>query len=479
MNYRMLFYLFSVILMAEAAFMLLPLLVALIYSENIFPFLITVGILIIISASGVILKPKDTRIYTKDGFVCVAAAWVLMSVFGALPFVIDGSIPSFIDAFFETVSGFTTTGSTILTEIESLPKSILFWRSFTHWIGGMGVLVFILAIIPSDDGRAIHLLRAEVPGPQKGKLVPKLRRTARILYGIYFGFTVIEVIALCIAGLPFYDALVNTFGTVGTGGFSVLNKSIEGYNNPAVEWIMAIFMLICGINFNLYYFLLIKRFRDVFRSEELKTYLAICFVSVSIIVLNTLRIVGNLGECVRDAFFQVASITSTSGFSTTNFDAWPQMSRTVILILMVFGACAGSTAGGLKISRIIIVIKSSFREIKHMLRPRSVNVVKLDGEVVPEETVRGAVNYIALYLVIFVMSFLLVTVDGFSTETNFSAVIACLNNVGPGLSDVGPAGNFAGFSIFSKMILSLDMLFGRLEIMPMIILFSPSTWKRH
>lgn len=477
MNYRMLLYLLCVILLIEAAFLLIPLLVALVYGESVVPFLITVGVLVAVSVPGVLQKPKNTKIYAKEGFVTVALSWLLMSAFGALPFVLSGAIPNYIDAFFETCSGFSTTGASILRVIEGLPKGVLFWRSFTHWIGGMGVLVFMLAILP-QGGHAIYLLRAEVPGPTKGKLVPKLRHTAIILYGIYIVLTVAEVVALLITGMPLYDSLVNAFGTAGTGGFSVLNDSIAGYNNPAAEWVIAVFMLIFGINFNLYFFILIGKWRELLKSEELRVYLSLALVSVTVICIQTYNMFDSFSDCIRSSFFQTTSIVSTSGFSTRDFNLWPGLTKMLLVFLMFTGSCAGSTAGGVKISRLLIVFKNTMREIKHMLHPRSVNTVRVDGEPVPEETVRSAVNYITLYLTVFIVSALAISVDGFSFETNFTGTLACLNNIGPGLGKVGPAGNYADFSVFSKIILSFDMLFGRLELMPMIILFSPSTWRK-
>lgn len=482
MNYRMLLYLLCVILLIEAGLLLIPLLVAVIYGESVLPFVITIAALIVVSLPGILQKPKDTKIYAKEGFVTVAASWLLMSAFGALPFVLSGAIPNYIDAFFETCSGFTTTGASILRVIEGLPKGVLFWRSFTHWIGGMGVLVFMLAILPQGS-HAIYLLRAEVPGPTKGKLVPKLRHTALILYAIYIGLTLTEVIALLIARLPLYDALVTTFGTAGTGGFSVMNESIAGYHNPAAEWIIAVFMLIFGINFNLFFLLLVRRWREVLKSEELRVYLSLAFIATAVVCVQTYKLSSGLEDCIRKAFFQTASIISTSGFSTTDFDVWPALTKSLLIFLMFIGSCAGSTAGGVKVSRIIIVFKNTIREIRHMLHPRSVNTVKMDGEPVPEETVKSAVNYIALYIAVLVISVLFVSFDrfgfdGFSFETNFSGVMACLNNIGPGFGTVGPTGNYADYSIFSKIVLSLDMLFGRLEIMPMIILFSPFTWRK-
>jgi len=479
MNTRMLAYLLGIILLIEAVLLLFPLLVALIYGESAMPFLLTIGILLILSLPAILQRPKNTRIYAKDGFVCVAAAWILLSAFGALPFMFSGAIPHYVDAFFETVSGFTTTGASILREIESLPRGILFWRSFTHWIGGMGVLVFVLAILPSAGGQTMHLMRAEVPGPTKGKLVPKMRQTAIILYGIYFALTILLTVLLLLCRMPLYDALVNAFATAGTGGFSVLNNSIVGYHNPAAEWIIAVFMLVFGINFNLYYFLLIRRFREVFRNEELRIYLLLCGVATTAIAINTWHLFEHAGDCLRTALFQVATIVSTTGFATADFNLWPQLSRTILVLLMVIGSCAGSTAGGLKISRVLIIVKNMFRELRHILRPRSINVVRLDGEAIPDETVRSATSYLSIYLVLIIVTVLLISPDGYNLETNLTATLACINNIGPGLGEVGPTGNFADFSVFSKLLLSLNMLLGRLEIIPMIVLFSPSTWKKH
>lgn len=476
MNYRMIGYLLSIIMLIEAAFMTLPMVTALWYGESILPFLYTIAILAVLALPTFIFKPKNRDFYAKEGFVCVAASWIVLSAFGALPFVFSGAIPNYIDAFFETVSGFTTTGATILPEVESLGRGILFWRSFTHWIGGMGVLVFMLAILPSDDGRAIHLLRAEVPGPTKGKLVPKLRRTALILYTIYMALTIIQVIALLIAGLPFYDSLVTSFATAGTGGFSVMDASIAGYANPAVEWIVAIFMLIFSINFNLYFFILLGKLRDVLTNEELRTFLAIVLAATIAIVINTWQMFENASHSIRAVFFQVSSIISTTGFVTEHYELWPALSQTILVLLMITGACAGSTAGGFKISRILLVFKNVFREIKQVLRPRSVNRVRMDGEVVPNETIHTASGYLAIYLFIILLSLLLVSFDGNSLETNITATLSCVNNVGPALGSITPFGNFGDFSVFSKIVFSLDMLFGRLEIIPMIILFSPSTW---
>ena len=479
MNKRMLGYLFGVLLLIEAALLLLPLLVAMIYREPITPYLVTVAALVAVGLPLRFLKPKkDRRLYAREGFVCAAGSWILLSLFGALPFVLSGAIPNYIDAVFETVSGFTTTGASILTEIESLPRGILFWRSFTHWVGGMGVLMFMMAILPADNRRSMHLLRAEVPGPQKGKLVPKFRQTALILYSIYLVMTLLQIVALLLVDLDLYDAIVTSLGTAGTGGFSVKNASIAGYENPAAEWIIAVFMLLFGINFNLYFFLLCGQLRDIFKNEELRTYLIIVGAATAVITLNTLSLADNLADTVRAAFFQVSSIISTTGYVTLNYDTWPALSKMVIVILTLLGACAGSTAGGLKVSRLVILVKNSAREIRQTLRPRSVNVTRLDGCVLPEETVRTTSNYLAIYSLILVIAALLISVDGFTLETNLSASLTCLSNVGPGLGAVGPAGNFAGYSAFSKIVLALEMLIGRLEFFPLLIFFSPSTWKR-
>ncbi len=478
MNYRMLRYLLGCILLIEAILLLLPLAVALIYQENVWPFIVTIAMLLAISLPFVICKPKNTQIYAKEGFVCVSAAWILMAIFGALPFIFCGAISNPIDAFFETVSGFTTTGATVLPAVEHLPRGILLWRSFTHWIGGMGVLVFMLAILPSAGGEAIHLMRAEVPGPTKGKLVPKMRQTALILYGIYIGLTCLEVIALLLCKMPLYDAIVNSFATAGTGGFSVLNNSIAGYQSPAIEWIIAIFMLIFGVNFNLFFFILIGKIKDVFKSEELRAYLGVVIISVAVILINTYQMFESFGYGLRTIFFQVSSIITTTGFCTAEFNEWPVLSKTVIVMLMMIGACAGSTGGGLKISRIMILAKNIVREIKHMIRPRSVNVVRIDGEVIPDETLRSATGYLTVYIIVTIVTMLVISIDGLSIETNLTAAISCVNNIGPALGEFGGFGNFGPFSDFSTLILAFSMLFGRLEFVPMMVLFSPYAWKK-
>lgn len=475
----MLGYLFGIVMTIEAALLLLPLITAAVFGESVLPFLYTMAILLGLAIPLILLRPrKDRRFFAREGFVCAAGTWILLSLFGALPFLFSGAIPHYVDAIFETVSGFTTTGASILREIEGLPRGILLWRSLTHWVGGMGVLVFMLAILPADNSRSMHLLRAEVPGPTKGKIVPRLRESAKILYSIYLALTVLELVALLIAGLPFYDALVNSLATAGTGGFSVLNASIAGYGSPAVEWIIAVFMLLFGVNFNLYFFLLLGRVRDILRSEELRTYLIITVGATLVILFNTLSLYEGFGDALRTAFFQVTSVMSTTGFSTVDFNLWPTLSKTVLLALLIIGGSAGSTAGGLKVSRIIILVKNAFRELKHILRPRSVNITRLEGEALPEETVRATSNYLTIYFGVFLLSALLISVDGHTVEATLTASLTCLNNVGPGLGAVGPAGNFADFSVFSKLVLSLEMLIGRLEIIPLLIFFLPSTWRR-
>ncbi len=481
MNYRMLGYLLSIVMLIEAALMALPLGVGLCYGESPLPFIYTMLILVAVALPSVIFKPKDKKIYAKEGFVCVASVWILMSFFGSLPFIFSGAISNPFDAFFETVSGFTTTGATILTEVESLPKGILFWRSLTHWIGGMGVLVFMLAIMPSKDGQTIHLMRAEVPGPTKGKLVPKMRQSSLILYSIYMALTVIMIICLLFTGMPLYDAVVNSLGTAGTGGFGVLNSGIGGYNNPAAEWIIGIFMILFGINFNMYFFILIKRVKDIFKSEELRVYSAIVVIATALIAINNWQdastVFSDIEDCIRTSFFQVASIISTTGYATTDFNLWGEFAKTVLLFVMVTGACAGSTAGGLKLSRIIIILKGTVKEIKHMLRPRSVTVVRMDGEPIESETVRSALGYLAMYFTLIVVSVFVISIDGFDFQTNFTATLTCINNVGPGMGElIGPTGNFSCFSDLTTLFLSIVMLFGRLEIMPMIILLAPTTW---
>lgn len=483
MNRKMVLNIIGKIVLTEAVLMLLPLITAVIYVETtaMYSFLITIAIAVAVGGSFMaVSRTKDTAIYAGEGFVIVGFAWIILSLIGCLPFVISGDIPNFFDAFFETVSGFTTTGASILRDVEALSKSMLFWRSFTHWVGGMGVLVFVMAIIPSTKG-SMNIMRAEMPGPVIGKLVPRLRDTAKLLYIIYMVLTLAEVILLCFGGMPLFESLVHSFGTAGTGGFGVKGDSIAVYS-PYIQWVIAIFMLIFGINFNIYYLILFRRARQVLKSTELWVYLSIVTVSVTAIAINTSHIYNNLSDTLRNSAFQVSSIISTTGYSTADFDTWPGLSKAVLLLLMVIGACAGSTAGGLKVSRVVLIFKNIGREVKQMLHPRSVNKVRFEGKTAEENTVRSVATYFGLYVVCIVVVFLLISFETFSVgsnfETNFSAAISCFNNIGPGFGAVGPMLNYADYSSFSKVVLSVAMLLGRLEIFPLIIAFSPSTWMR-
>ena len=477
MNRRMVLYTVGTTIKIEAALMLLPTVCALIYKEGcVKSFLISIAICL---ASGfaltLIARPGNKVIYAREGFITVALAWIALSAFGALPFYISGEIPSYIDAFFETVSGFTTTGSSILTDVEAMSKGLLFWRSFTHWVGGMGVLVFIMAIVPSLSDRNMHLLRAEVPGPIVGKLVPRMSQTTRILYIIYVAITALEIILLLVGKMPFFEAVVHAFGTAGTGGFGVKADSIAGYS-PYLQWVITVFMLLFGINFNLYYLLLIKRFKSVFKSSELWIYLGIVAASTAAICANIVSLSESFSTALRDSAFQVASIITTTGYATADFDRWPVLSKMILLALMFIGACAGSTGGGFKISRIIILAKTVKRELKRLLHPRSVSALKFEGKALSESTVGSVSSYLAIYVFLFFAILILLCFEDFSFETNFSAVAACFNNIGPGFGQVGPTANFAAYSTFSKLLLSLAMLLGRLEIYPLFIALSPSTW---
>ena len=479
MNRRFVFYLMGQIFNAAAALMVLPMIVSAVYTEaSFFAFFITIGICLLIGIPmSLLCKTEDRVIYAKEGFIIVALAWICLSAVGALPFVISGEIPSYIDAFFETVSGFTTTGASILTDVESLSKGILFWRSFTHWIGGMGVLVFIMAIIPSSTERSIHILRAEVPGPIVGKIVPKMKETAKILYLIYIALTVIEIAFLLFGGMSFFDSVVHAFGTAGTGGFGIKADSIASYS-PYLQWVITIFMLIFGVNFNLYYLILANKIKSILKSEELWVYIGITLISSVIIAVNISGMYGDVSEAIRAASFQVASITTTTGYATADFNLWPELSKTILLMLMFVGSCAGSTAGGFKISRVILLVKMVKREIQFLLHPRSVGVVRFEGKKVEAPVLKSLSAYTAVYLVCFITVFILLAFDNFDILTNFSAAAACFNNIGPGLSAVGPAASYTEYSVFSKLVLSVAMLFGRLEIYPILFVLSPSAWSK-
>jgi len=478
MNRRMVFFILGRIMIVEAALMLLSVIVGLIYGEMAtLSFVIPIVSLVALGFLLSFKRPKNKEIFARDGFFVVAAAWVVMSLFGALPFFFCGQFDSYIDCLFEVVSGFTTTGSSILSDIEALPKCIIFWRSFTHWVGGMGVLVFVMAILPLSEERSLYLMKAESPGPVVGKLVPKMKDTARMLYGIYIVLTALCFIFLLFGRMPAFDALCHAFGTAGTGGFSVKNAGIGFYDSAYIEMVLAVFMLLFGINFNLFYLLLLGHVKEVFKSEELRWYLGIVGVSTLVISLNIMNTFK--GQSFRYAFFQVASIITTTGFATTDFNiTFPEFSKSILVLLMFLGACAGSTGGGIKISRLIILLKNFKKEIKKLLHPRSVTVIKLEGKPLEKSISRNTVTYFMMYMVIMIISCLLISVDNFDFTTNATAVISCFNNIGPGLNVVGPMGNFGGFSWFSKLILSLDMLFGRLEILPMLVLFTPTAWRR-
>lgn len=478
MNRRMVLYMVGSVIKIEALLMLLPLAVSFIYSEKIsaLSFAISIALALIFGfALTLIFKPGSKVIYAKEGFVTVALAWLFMSAVGALPFVISKEIPSFVDAFFETVSGFTTTGASILTNVESLSRGILFWRSFTHWIGGMGVLVFVMAIIPSFSDRSIHLLRAEVPGPVVGKLVPRLRQTARILYIIYIALTLIEIVFLLMGKMPLYDSIVHAFGTAGTGGFGIKSDSIGSYNSY-LQWVITVFMLLFGINFNLYYFILIGKIKTALKSTELWVYLGLIIGSTALITVNILPLFESVSSSLKHAAFQVSSIITTTGYATVDFDKWPVFSKTILLLLMFIGACAGSTGGGIKVSRVVMLIKNVKRELQRMLHPRSVAVVRFEGKKVDNTTINAVSSYLAIYTLFFCLIVFIIGFENFDLETNISAVAACFNNIGPGFGKVGAAMNYSEFSGLSKIVLSIAMLFGRLEIYPIILTLSPSTW---
>lgn len=480
MNYRMVLNIIGRIVMAEAALLCLPVITALYYSEtaSLHAFLISAAVALSVGALCVIVsRTKDRNVYAGEGFVSVAFAWILLSVIGCLPFYISGEIPHFVDAVFETVSGFTTTGASILVDVESMSHSMLFWRSFTHWVGGMGVLVFVMAIVPGNSKGTMNIMRAEMPGPIIGKLVPRIKDTAKILYLIYIALTAIQVVFLLAGNMSFFESVVHSLGTAGTGGFGIKGDSLGSYS-PYIQWVITIFMLIFGINFNLYYLILIKRFRSAMQSRELWCYWGIVIAAVAVITANIYSIYGNLADSVRHSSFQVAGIITTTGYSTANFDLWPDLSKGILLVLMFIGGCAGSTAGGLKLSRAMLLFKLIRREIRKILHPRSVNKIQFEGRGLGEATTDSVSVYFAVYIGCIVAIFLLLCIEPFGFETNFSAAVSCFNNVGPGFGGVGAAMNYSLYSDFSKIILSFAMLLGRLEIFPLIIALSPATWSR-
>ena len=477
MNYRLILQTIGKILLIEALLMVFPLVVNFIYQEeNLFAFALTISISMVVGTLLMMVKPKNKSMFIREGFVIVGLAWIVMSLFGALPFTLSGEIPHYIDALFETISGFTTTGASILNDVEAMSKSMLFWRSFTHWIGGMGVLVFVLAILPNSEGQNIYLLKAESTGPQVGKLVSKVRFTARILYIIYFGITLLEVVLLLLGKNSLFDSIVMSFGTAGTGGFGIYADSVGGFNIYS-QVVIAVFMMIFGINFNLYYLAIVGKVKQAIKSEELRWYLGIILMSTIMITINLMvNLNQTFGIALKDAYFQVSSILTTTGFATVDFNLWPTFSKIILITIMFIGGCAGSTGGGVKVSRIVILFKSLKREIQKLLHPNSVSPVKMEGELVESNVVKGVTVYFAFIIVLLFLGTLLVSFDGLDFTSTFTGVIACINNIGPGLNLVGPMGNFDCFSYFSKIVLSILMLVGRLEVYPILILFLPKTW---
>lgn len=465
------------VLIVEAILLLLPFFVALCYGESQgMAFVLVAAIAAVVGGLLAVKKPQNDIFYLKEGCVATASSWLVLSIFGALPFVITGEIPRFTDALFETISGFTTTGASILSDVEALSHASLFWRSFTHWIGGMGVLVFILAIMPLSGGSNINLMKAESPGPSVGKIVPKMRKTAGILYIIYLGMTVLEIIFLICGKMPVFDAFCTAFGTAGTGGFGIKNSSIGGYS-AYIQWVVTVFMIAFGVNFNAYYLLLFKQFRKAFSMEEVKWYFGVILFAIAIILTDTIKIYSSAFEALTKTAFQVGSIITTTGFSTENFDTWNTTSKTVIVMLMFIGACAGSTGGGIKVSRFVLAVKTMLKEFKSFVHPKSVYKVRLDKKIVEHDVVRTTNVFLVTFLLIFASSVFLVSFDDKDLITNFTAVAATINNIGPGLEMVGPTKNFDIFSDFSKYVLMFDMLAGRLELFPLLILFNPTMWK--
>ena len=476
MNFPMIMYILGMVLKYEGIFMLIPFITGLIYKENAGFSFAVVGLTSYVS--GYLLtrkKPQNQLYFAREGFACVALSWIVMSIVGAMPFVLNKDIPNFIDALFETTSGFTTTGASILSDIEALNKSSIMWRSFTHWIGGMGVFVFILAVLPMAGGYSMYLMSAESPGPTVGKLLPRLRDTAKILYMIYFVMTLLQIIILLIFKMPFFDALTITFGTAGTGGFGVKNDSMAGYSIP-IQTTVTIFMILFGVNFNAYYLLLGKNKGDAFKMEEVRWYFLIIFLSIAIITLNIVKQYSGPVEALRHCAFQVGSIITTTGYSTVDFNLWPQLSRTILVMLMFIGACAGSTGGGIKVSRIIMLFKMVGVEMTKIIYPRSAKFVRMDKNVVDDDTVKTVAAYLITYVLIFGVSMFILAFDNLDMVTNFTGIAATLNNIGPGLELVGPSGNFSVFTPVSKLVLIFDMLAGRLELFPLLLLFSPSIW---
>lgn len=478
MNVSIIRYILGSVLKACAIFLLLPCIVAVVYRENVGVYYLLTAVLCFAVGCVLSVKKAETRtsFLLKEGCVATALSWILMSLIGCLPFYFSGEIPSFTDALFETVSGFTTTGSSILSDIEALSYTALFWRNFTHWIGGMGVLVFLLAVVPLSGGSNINLMKAESTGPSVGKLMPNIKTTARILYAIYLGLTVLEILFLIFGGCPIFDSVTIGFSTAGTGGFSIKNDSLASYSSY-VQWVVTIFMVLFGINFNAYFFIISKKIMKAFSMEEVRTYLAIFAAAVIIITINIFNIYDSSSVAVKDAAFQVASLMSSTGCATTDYDLWPELSKTVLLFVMFVGACAGSTGGGMKVSRAMILVKSFFKEISSYIHPKSIRKIKIDKKTVPHDVVRSTNVYFLTIIMIFCISLLLITFENKDGITNFTSVLACLSNAGPGLATVGPVCNFSHFGDFSKYVFMFDMLAGRLELFPILILLQPSVIK--
>ena len=480
MNFRMIFSSLGTVLCIEAALMIPSLMVSVIYNQSdVYAFLISMLILLVTGFLLHLLKPKNTQMYARDGFAIVSLSWFFVSLFGALPFLISGAIPAPIDAFFETASGFTTTGATILTEVESLPRGILFWRSFTHWVGGMGVLALMLAVLPSVKASTVHIMVAESPGPNPGKLVPKMGQTVKILYLIYTAMTLLQIVLLLFTGMPLYDSIVNTLGSAGTGGFSVRNASIGAYNNLPAEIIIAVFMFLYGTNFALYFQITRGNIKAYLRDAEFRFYLGTVLVAILFIALNiTGRVFDSFWESLRYSSFQVSSIITTTGYATTDFNLWPSFSKSILVLLMFIGASAGSTGGGMKCIRIVLLMKLMRREVSKIIHPRSINTVKIDGRAVDEEVLSGVMAFFYAFIFIFVVALLIVSLEGKDMISNFTAVTATIGNIGPGLGIVGPMGNFSSYSVLSKAVFSFCMIAGRLEIFPVLLLFAPTFWKK-
>ena len=477
MNYLMILNTIGTLLQFEGLFLIPPIITGFVYrdKETLCFILVAIGSSLIGTLIKLI-KINNRKLHAKEGFVITAFAWIIMSIVGALPFVFTGAIPSFTDAYFEVASGFTTTGASILTDVEALSHSLLLWRSFTHWLGGMGVLVFIMAVVPSSADE-MHIMKAESPGPSVDKLVPKVRQTALIQYALYFGLTIMQFILLAIARMPIFDAICLTFGTAGTGGFGVKADSIASYNN-ACQIIITVFMFLFGVNFKFYYLFVIKKIKDALKSEEVRWYLIIYSTAVCFVVFGIIGEIGNFATSLRLASFQVASVMTTTGYATIDFNNWATFPKTVMVMIMFVGACAGSTGGGMNVSRWILYFKQVIRGMQQFIHPRSVKNIRLEGKVVDDETLKTTNLYFMAYAFVFIFSLILISLDGFDFTTSFTAIVATINNIGPGLNVVGPAGNFAGFSDLSKWVMSFDMIAGRLEMFPMLILLAPSTWKK-